>query len=228
VKRQIHACLYEVRLYNDDVALILRAQAELLRHNLSYLRLSATPMLWMIVPFVLVIAQLQFHYGYAGLEPGQRFVVKAGLREGWESSGALGPGGARPAASLEAPPGLEVETPPVWIPAQRELAWRVRAREWGDHQLALRLGERDYTKRVQVSRGVHRRSPLRLEPGLLNGLLYPAEEPLPEDSPVSSIAVGYREASVSVLGWSLDWMLVFFGLSVLFAFALRGRLGVTL
>ena len=43
VKRQIHACLFEIRLFNDDLPAILRAQVEILRHNLRYLGLSLVP-----------------------------------------------------------------------------------------------------------------------------------------------------------------------------------------
>jgi len=229
VKRQIHACLFEIRLFNDDLRAILRSQMEILRHNLDYLRLSAVPMLWMIVPFVFVIAQLQFHYGYRGLVPGQDFVVKVQLKEGWETSTAPAPGqlSPRPAASLQAPPGLKVETPAVWIPSQRELAWRLRAEQWGDYDLVLGLGGQQYSKTVQVSRDVRRRSPERLERGLINELLYPAEDPLPKGSPIAAITLGYPDGSVSVFGWGINWLVLFFVLSALFAFALRGRFGVT-
>jgi len=230
VKRQIHACLFEIRLFNADLPAILRAQWEILRHNLNYLRLSAVPMLWMIVPFLLVIAQLQFHYGYQGLKPGQDFLVKVHLKDGWETSAALAPSqvSTRPSATLQAPDGLTVETPPVWIPSQRELAWRVRAEKWGDYALALRLGDQHYSKTVQVSPEVRRRSPVRLEPTFMNELLYPAEDPLPKGSPVSAITLGYPDGSVSVFGLGVNWLVLFFLLSAAFAFALRGRFGVTL
>ena len=230
VKRQIHACLFEIRLFNDDLPAILRSQMEILRHNLNYLRLSAVPMLWMIVPFVFIIAQLQFHYGYRGLTPGQDFIVKVQLKDGWETSAALAPSqvSTRPAATLQAPPGLKVETPAVWIPSQRELAWRLRAEQWGDYDLALGLGGQQYSKTVQVSRDVRRRSPARLERGLMNELLYPAEDPLPKGSPIAAITLGYPEGSVSVFGWGINWLVLFFVLSAAFAFALRGRFGVTL
>src|SRR5689334_20806394 len=71
VKRHIHAALFEIRLFNDDLRAIFRAQMEMLRHNVTYLRLSVVPMLWMIVPFVFVMAQLQFQYGYEGLDVGR-------------------------------------------------------------------------------------------------------------------------------------------------------------
>lgn len=219
VKRQIHACLFEIRLFRDDVPAILRAQTEILRHNLNYLFLSLVPMLWMMVPLVLVIAQLQFHYGYRGLRPGDDFIVKVRLKE---------PSSTRPAAALEAPNGLEVATPAVWIPTERELAWRLRAQAWGDYELKLRLGGQEYSKTAQVSKQVQRRSPERLEPTFLNELLYPAEEPLPRESPIASIALGYPEDSISLLGWHVQWLVAFFVLSVAFAFLLRGRMGVTL
>ncbi|PYQ02227.1 MAG: hypothetical protein DMF82_16775 [Acidobacteria bacterium] len=187
-------------------------------------------MLWMIVPFLLVIAQLQFHYGYQGLKPGQDFLVKVHLKDGWETSAALAPSqvSTRPSATLQAPDGLTVETPPVWIPSQRELAWRVRAEKWGDYALALRLGDQHYSKTVQVSPEVRRRSPVRLEPTFMNELLYPAEDPLPKGSPVSAITLGYPDGSVSVFGLGVNWLVLFFLLSAAFAFALRGRFGVTL
>ncbi|HEY2943665.1 MAG TPA: hypothetical protein VGN09_14625 [Vicinamibacteria bacterium] len=230
VKRQIHACLFEIRLFNSDLPAIVRAQWEILRHNLNYLRLSAVPMLWMIVPFVFVIAQLQFHYGYRGLAPGQDFLLKVQLKDGWETSAALAPSqvSTRPAASLQAPPGLKVETPAVWIPSQRELAWRLRAEQWGDYDLALGLGGQQYSKTVQVSRDVRRRSPVRVERGFWNELLYPAEDPLPPGSPISAITLGYPDGSVPVFGWGINWLVLFFVLSAAFAFALRGRFGVTL
>lgn len=220
VKRQIHACLFELRLFSDDLPAILRAQGEILRHNLRYLGLSIVPMLVMIVPLVFVIAQLQFHYGYRGLRPNEDFLVKVRLEEGRAD--------VRPAASLDAPSGLTVETPPVWIPTERELAWRLRAERWGDYELKVRVDGQEYAKTAQVSRVVRRRSPVRLAPGFVNQILYPAEDPLPEESPVASITVGYAEEAVSVLGFAVNWLVLFFVLSVAFAFALRRRLGVTL
>jgi uncharacterized membrane protein (DUF106 family) len=234
VKRQIHAALFEIRLFNDDLRAIFRAQGEILRHNLTYLRLSLVPMLWMIVPLVLVIAQLQFHYGYSGLTTGQPILLKAQIRDGVTIVGTQGEVARASTAArdgaplLEAPPQIEVKTPAVWIPATREVIWRISAQAAGNYDVQLRLGDRTYSKSIRVSDDVVRRSPLRLEPGFVNQLLYPAESPLPADGAVTSISVAYPEADVSVLGWDLHWMIVYFALSMVFAFALRKRFNVTL
>ena len=64
------------RLYNDDFRSIMRAQRGILRANLTYMRYSMAPMIWTLPPLILLIAQLQFHYGYSGLTPGQEVLLK--------------------------------------------------------------------------------------------------------------------------------------------------------
>ena len=56
----------------------------------------------------------------------------------------------------------------------------------------------------------------------------PAEDPLPASAPIESITVDYPDAEVSLFGWGLHWIIVFFVLSIVFAFALRNRFGVTI
>ena len=227
VKRRIHAGLFEIRLFNDDLRAILRALRDILRHNVSYIGLAAVPLLWMIIPFVFIVAQLQFHYGYQGLDPDDQALVKVELAPDWNKS--LG-GKSRPEFKLEAPAGLEIEAGPVWIPSLRELTWRISAVEWGDYELKVTSRDETATKSVRVSEQIIRRSPSRLAPGLFNQLLYPAEDPLPSSSPIRSISVSYPHGNAGFDGWESEWtwMAIFFILSIVFAFALRRPLKVTI
>jgi uncharacterized membrane protein (DUF106 family) len=222
VKRKIQAGIFEIRLFNDDLRAMFHAQIDILRHNLTYIRLSLAPMVWMIVPLVLVIAQLQFYYGYDGLSPGQSAVVKVVLKEG------AAPAVPALALELEAPAGVRVETPMVWIPSLREAAWRVAADQAGDYQLSVSLGGRAVTKQFRVSDRVGWRTPERLERGLVNQLLYPAEAPIDSDVPIEAIYVSYPERAVNLFGWETHWMIAFFLLSIVFAFALKKRFGVVI
>jgi hypothetical protein len=228
VKRRIHAALFEMRLFADDLPALFRAQGEILLCNLSYLRLSLVPLLWMIVPITLLLAQLQMHYGYAGLEPGRPVIVKVKLGATAPVGGADGEAGAKPPASLEAPDGVRVETPALWIPSLRELDWRIAADRPGDYDLTIRLAQDEVTKAVRVSSGLGRRSPVRVERGLVGQLLYPSEPPIPDGVPIESIEVGYPGRSVSLFGWGLPWLVVFFVLTMVFALALRKRFGVVI
>ncbi len=226
VKRRIHANLFEIRLFNDDLRAILRSQTEILRHNLTYLRLSAVPMLWTLPPLILIIAQLQFHYGYAGLDPTNPVLLKVELQDSgnnasWEEA-------PRPELTLAAPSGIRIETPGLWIPSLREMDWRIVGEGSGDYVVEVKLDGQSHSKTVRVSNDVVLRSPSRLEKGFLNQLLFPAEPPLLADSPIKSITVNYPEAAVNtfVFGWSLHWMIIYFVLAIAFAFALRNTFKV--
>ena len=223
VKRHIHAGLFEIRLFNDDLRAILRAQNEILRTNLTYLKLSLVPMLWILPPLVLVIAQLQFHYGYEGLRPGDTTLLEVDLKpeavERWRP----------PRARLDLPEGLRADGAEVWIPAEGQLAWRLAAEADGDYEIGVAVDGADaITKSVRVTDRTVRLSPVRVDPGFLSQLIYPAEPPLPADGPIQAIHVAYPDRAISVLGFGLHWMIPFFVLSIAFAFALRGWMKVTI
>jgi uncharacterized membrane protein (DUF106 family) len=223
VKRRIHAGLFEIRLFNDDLRAILRAQNEILRTNLSYLKLSLVPMVWILPPLVLVIAQLQFHYGYKGLSPTEATLLTVDLKPE-----AVSPG-VRPRARLELPPGIGAETDDVWIPAESQLAWRLAPQRDGDFEVGVSIdGSPAVTKSVRVTGRTVRLSPVRVAPAFLSELIYPAEPPLPAESPIRAIHLDYPDRDVSVLGYGMHWLIPFFVLSIAFAFALRGRMKVTI
>lgn len=220
VKREIHACLFEIRLFNDDLRAILRSQLGILRHNLTYFKLSMAPMLWMILPFVLVVAQLQFHYGYQPLNPGKQALVKVELTEDAGDFSQI-----KPPLSLQSSEGFKVETAGVWIPSKREMTWRVVALAVGRHDLTVKFGDQAFAKSALVGGGIVRRSPLLVQKNFLRELIYPAERPLPKSGPIRTISLQYPP-DPEIMGMP-GWMTIFLLLSVVFAFALRKRMGVT-
>ncbi|MEO8499467.1 MAG: hypothetical protein ABI565_01030 [Vicinamibacteria bacterium] len=224
IKRKIHASLFEIRLFNDDLVAILRAQIDIARHNLTYIRLSLRPLIFMIVPLVLIMAQLQFHYAYRGLRPGEPVLLTVRLK----GNGPASFHDPKPGASVFGGAGVKVETPSVWVPAERELVWRISGQQEGDHEITIRVDGASESKTVRVRDDVVRRSPLRVGGSLLDQILYPAEPPLGASSPIASIELDYPDRDVDVLGFGVHWMIVFFALSMIFAFALRRPFGVTI
>ena len=222
VKRRIQAGLFEVRLFNDDIR-ALHSLGDVLRHNFTYLRLSLAPLPWLIVPLTLLIAQLQFYYGYEGFLPGQSAVLTVQLQ-----ASAVPESGAFPGLTLVTPPGVVLQTPPVWIPSAREAAWRIGLEQYGDYALVVALDGWQVTKMVRVSDRLGRRSPVRSRAGFLNELLYPAEPPIAAGVPIEAVEISYPPARLDVLGFAVGWMPAFFGLSLVFAWLLRRRLGVEL
>ncbi len=223
VKRLITAAIFEIRLFNDDLVSILRAQADILRHNLSYLRLTIRPTLFVLLPLFLVMAQLQFHYGYEGLRPGQKTLLRVDLAPGTV------PAGQRPEVRLDVPAGLRADSEAVWIPAESQVAWRLVAEKDGEYELGIAVGGAPpMEKSVRVTSRAVRLAPERVDTGFLSQLLYPAEPPLPDGSPVRAIRLGYTDREVSVLGFGMYWMIPFFVLSLIFAFSLKGVFKVTI
>jgi uncharacterized membrane protein (DUF106 family) len=220
VKDKITAGLFEIRLFNDDLRTMFRAQGDILLRTLTYMRLSLVPMLWTLPPLVLVIAQLQFQYGYDGFAPGDTTQLHVVLKPNQVM-------GRKPAIDVKAPPGVRVVEPGVWIPSQREMAWRVDIEDRGDYELPVSDGGEAVTKSVHVGAEIVRRSPFRVR-GFLDELLYPAEPALPADGPFESITIDYRDATIDVFGFGIHWLIIFFVLSIVFAFALRKPFGVTI
>jgi hypothetical protein len=105
------AHVLEFRLFFDSPALVLRAQRDLLRENLRLLRLILLPCAILALIFIVLFPQLDAMYGHAPLRAGERSVVTAQL------------GGD---AVLEAPAGIEVETPGVRSLHDKQISWRIR------------------------------------------------------------------------------------------------------
>jgi len=222
VKRRIYGGVYEIRLYKDDLRTIFAAQVGILRETGTYFRLSMVPMLWMMVPIVIIVSQLQFQYGYESLEPGQTVLVKVELTEEAAERMAETDGAG---LSLEVPDGVLLETPLVWIPSLREAGWRIAAERPGEYELVIRIGEETLTKSMRVSGTTVLRSPIRPS-SLLDQLIYPVEQPLPRGSNAEAIRLDYAEAEINMFGWHTHWIIAFFILTMVFAFALAKPLGV--
>ena len=222
VKRRIYGGVYEIRLYKDDLRTIFAAQLGVLRETGTYFRLSMVPMLWMMVPIVIIVSQLQFQYGYESLEPGETVIVKVELTE--EAAERVTETDAA-GVSLEVPDGVSLETPLVWIPSLREAGWRIAAESPGEYELVVRIGEETLTKSMRVSGITVLRSPVRPS-SLLDQLIYPAEQPLPRGSNARAIRLDYTDAEINMFGWGTHWIIAFFILTMVFAFALAKPLGV--
>jgi hypothetical protein len=220
VKRSIHAGFFEIRLFADDVPTLLRTQFEMLRHSLTYLRLSLVPALWVILPLALVISHLEFHFGYAGLAPGRSALVKATVR-GREGRDV-------PRLSLVAPSAVRTDTPAVWLPAANEVVWRITPTAEGEYVLEVHLDDQVFPKTLRVSKAIGRRSPVRLAGGIVDQFLYPSEDPLPRDSVLTSIAIAYQPRDLRVLGWDTNWLVAYVGLTLIFMVVLRRPFGVVL
>ena len=216
-KRAMRACIYEIRLFNEDLVAMLRAAGELFRRNLTYLRLSLVPVLWMALPLTLLVSHLQAYYGYEGLGPGSAAVLTVRVDDGVADP-----------PTLTAPAGVEVQTPVVWMPARREAAWRIAATQPGLFELSIRARDEIVTKSVRVSDAMASRSPVRASANVVDQLWYPAEPPLRSGGAVRQIAIDYPTRLMTVFGFQMHWTVLFAVAVLVFMVVLRRRFGVVL
>jgi hypothetical protein len=217
-KDRIKAHLLELRLYKDDLLVTLRAQGKILRYNGTYLRHALVPMAVMIVPFVLMIIQIESRFVYRSLAPGESAILTVTV-DGEDPVSGL-------EASLALPDEVLQETPALRIDETAEIVWRVRAESPGDYRVGIRLGEAELFKRVVVDGRHARVSPAVYRSNDLNTLAYPAESALASDAPIRAIHLSYPPVRAAFAGLSsASW--IFFGASLVFGFALRGAFGVT-
>jgi len=219
VKNKIKAHLLELRLFKDSLALSLKAQGNILRNNLKYIGYSGKPLLVMIIPLVLILIQLNFWFAYQSLRPGEATILKVKLKEGQNVLDLD--------LFVEPPPSLAIETPPLRIEEEEEINWRLRAMEKGLHSLTFKINGQSFIKKVAVDqKPLTKISPLKVQQNFIDELFNPGEPPLPRDLPIKSIEVKYPAKNMNLFGWHLHWIIVYFSLSIIFGFALKGVLKI--
>jgi len=68
-KSKIRAYIYELRLFKDELGLVLSAQKNILIQNLKYIKYALKPMIFMIIPMALNLIQLDSWYGAQATKP---------------------------------------------------------------------------------------------------------------------------------------------------------------
>ncbi len=217
VKEKIRGNLIGVRLFQDDLRITMLLQGRIFRHTLSYMRYALLPMLILLVPVILVMIQLNLRFSVRPLEPGQRTLVEAKVRDGENSLGTI---------QLEVPQGVVVETPVVHDPLEGEATWRVRADQAGRYKVTVRAGQDAVEKDLVVGSSWGKVSALRTGRSPWEMLLWPGEVPIETASAIASVEVRYPALAMPLFGWNIHWLVYFFVLSVAFGFAFKGVFGV--
>ena len=211
--------LIALRLFKDDLRIFFGIQYQVLVWTLKYLKYSLVPMLILMAPTLLILIQLNLHYGARPLRVGEPALVKVKF---WDPA-ALGRGAV---IRLEAPEGLKIETQGVCIEETKEVCWRVRGVSPGRFDLTVSDGEMSVTKNVAVGGRLEGVSSMRTGAHWFTSLLHPGEAPIPRQSAIESIEIRYPELDLLILGKNINWLILFLILSLGFGYACKGFLGV--
>jgi len=231
-KNKIKAHLLEMRLFPDNMRVSLKAQGNIFLANMKYISHSAKPLLFMIIPVILVLIQVNFWFGYSSLKPGENF---------WFGYSSLKPG--EPVVlevklendynllevDLHIAPssGILIETPPLRIEEENEINWRISPLKKGIYNLEIYIDGQKVSKQVSVAQtSLSKVSPKKLKGSFFDGLFFPLEAPIKKSSPVKSIEILYPDKGLPLFGINFHWLIAFFGLSIILGFAFKGVFGV--
>lgn len=216
-KSRIKAELLAIKLFRDEPGVIVAALATALKGSAALLMHSAAPLLVMIVPFVLILAQLAGRYQWRPVEVGEPIVVCVGFRDGVDLL-------ADP-PRLEGGAGVSIEGPAVRIPSERRAFWRARAKEAGDHGLNVVMAGRSVSKSLTAGTGMAAVSPKRVGAARWEQVLYPGEEAIPGREAIEWVAIDYPPRESWFCG-STVWVLWLMGVSYVWAVLLKRWMGV--
>jgi hypothetical protein len=216
-KSKIRAHLLEIRIYNDDLWILLSAQKKILIYTLKYLKYIPKPMFFIILPLAIILIQLDGWFGNRPLKPGESAIISLKISD--HNADYI------KNINIEAEKGLVVETLPLRLSNEKEINWRVRANEVGEHNLIFDISGDKFRKSVIVSNGEFRRVSPMVASSLWDTFLNPGEKPV-ANSIVKKIEVDYPSRTIDILGWEFHWLLVFFVLTMIFGFGLKGLLRV--
>lgn len=219
-KGKIKAHLLEIRIFKDDLGILLSAQKRLLWYNGIYLSQALKPLLVMIVPMALLIIQMDAWYGHRPLKLGESTILSIQIPE-------EGRTGLLSAASIETERGVTVEKPSLRIFETGELDWTIRSEEAGVHKIRVTVAGHSFPKKVVVSGGrLARVSTLSINSNFWRTILTPGVEPLAQNAFLKRIEVRYPSRSIDIFGLKIHWLVVFFVLTTIVAFAFKGMFKV--
>ena len=217
VKDSIKANMLAMRLFKESIVVTFKIEGQLLKGAVMLLLYAVKPVLVMIFPVILILAQLSLWFQQRPLNIGEEALVTVQMNNNMKD--ALSEVALQPETSVDTVMG------PVVISSKNQVLWKLKAKEPGYRTLTFDVDSEKFTKELAIGNGFMRTSPLRPGYHPLDIIEYPAESPLPTDSVVESISVEYpdRDGRLSGTDW---WVIYFFGASMFFALLFKPILKV--
>ena len=219
VRDGIKANMLALKLYKDSIAVTLQSQGRVLKGSCLFLFHAIVPILVMIVPVSLLLAQLALWYQFRPLLPTEKALVTMQFNDKIISPW--------PTLSIEATDAVEVAAGPVRVLSKGQVYWEIEACENGYHRIVFNVGDKQFEKELVIGGGFTRLSTKRPGWRWSDVFLHPKEKPFGSDSLVQSVSIDYPRRFPKIFG--IDrWIIYFFVASMVFAFLFKPFLKVKL
>ena len=222
VKDRIKGHMIAIRIYQNDLGIVFKSVFKVVLRNFQYLGLNFGPILPLLVPFVLVLAQLVVRYGFdplpvieteeevAALLPGEGTLIEIEMKRGSEA--------AIRGLEVNLPEGIQARSPLVRSEVDGVAYLEVVARKPGAGEVEFLVdGRRVGTKEIVAGKDATRSMQPERVSGFWASWLWPAEDTFGRDSPLGRVAFDYPERDLRFLpGGPIGILVVFFVSSMAF------------
>ena len=215
-KDQLKAHLLAVRLYRDQIPVVMGSYGKILRGTGRYLKLAFKPLLYVIIPITFLIVQMDRYLGQTPIPTNAPFLLTLHMT----SPGALDD------TVLNLPPEITMTAPPVNIPAENEIVVRLVGSIEGKYELKIPVAGQSVIKSVCIGSDLPRISTVRLRGQFWRRMFSSAEPPLPENSRIESLSINYPDRNIDIAGYPMNWIWLFFILSMVAGFVFKELLGI--
>jgi uncharacterized membrane protein (DUF106 family) len=215
-KDQLKAHLLAVRLYRDQIPVVMGSYGKILRGTGRYLKLAFRPLLYVIIPITLLMVQIDRYLGATPIPQNTPFLLTV------HTSG----GDALNDVTLDLPPEITMTAPPVHVPAENEIVWRLVGSTEGKCEVKILAAGQSAAKAISVGSDLSRISAVRLRGHFWERMFSSAEPALPENSQIESISINYPDRNIELAGYGMNWIWLFFILSMVAGFAFKELLGI--
>jgi uncharacterized membrane protein (DUF106 family) len=222
-KDQLKAHLLAVRLYRDQIPVVMGSYGKILRGTGRYLKLAFKPLLYVIIPITLLMVQIDRYLGATPIAVNAPFLLTIHL-----AAPASG-GDATNDATLDLPPEITMTAPPVHVAAENEIVWRLVGSKEGKYEVKIAAGQTAgaaATKTVCVGSDLPRISTVRLRGHFWDRMFSSDEPSLPENGSIDSISINYPDRNIEIAGYGMNWIWLFFILSMIAGFIFKEILGI--
>jgi uncharacterized membrane protein (DUF106 family) len=222
-KDQLKAHLLAVRLYRDQIPVVMSSYGKILRGTGRYLKLAFKPLLYVIIPITLLMVQIDRYLGATPIPVNAPFLITVHLSDQYVSSLTTD---ALNSVTLDLPPEITMTAPAVHIPAESEIVWRLAGSREGRYEVKIADGGESVEKAVCIGSDLARISTARLRGHFWERMFSAAEPALPENTPIDSISINYPDRNIEIAGYGMNWIWLFFILSMVAGFIFKELLGI--
>lgn len=215
-KDQLKAHLLAVRLYRDQIPVVMGSYGKILRGTGRYLKLAFKPLVYVIIPITLLMVQIDRYLGATPIPPNAPFLLTVHTTGGDRLNDV----------TVDLPAEITMTAPPVHIPSANEIVWRLDGSKEGKYEVKIAAAGQSVVKAVCVGSGLPRLSTVRLQGHFWERMFSSAEAALPENGPVESISINYPDRNIEVAGYGVNWIWLFFILSMVAGFVFKELLGI--